>query len=177
MLKQVSLAALSVVVLSACACSTVPPQDLEPATAGGSSMSSGKDGMMAKKGTATAAQVKKANKMLVKEASDRVFFAFDSASLSPDSRRMLKEVAKFVKANNNSINSLVVEGHADERGTREYNLALGDRRAVAVKKFMVGLGVHSSMITTVSYGKERPAVMGHNDEAWAKNRRSVVVIQ
>ena len=72
--------------------------------------------------------------------------------------------------------SITVEGHADERGTREYNLALGERRANAAKNYLVSLGVAASRISTVSYGKERPVAMGSNEEAWAQNRRAVSVV-
>ena len=72
---------------------------------------------------------------------------------------------------------LVVEGHADERGTREYNLALGERRANAVKDFLVAQGIQASRLKTISYGKERPAVLGSNEAAWAQNRRGVGVVQ
>jgi peptidoglycan-associated lipoprotein len=72
--------------------------------------------------------------------------------------------------------SITVEGHADERGTREYNLALGERRANAAKNYLVGLGVAASRITTVSYGKERPVALGSNEAAWAQNRRAVSVV-
>ena len=71
---------------------------------------------------------------------------------------------------------VVIEGHCDERGTREYNIALGEKRAVAVKKYLVSLGIPSYRIKTVSYGKERPAVVGSNPEAWSKNRRAVTVV-
>ena len=72
--------------------------------------------------------------------------------------------------------SITVEGHCDERGTREYNLALGERRATAVKNFLVALGVDANRIATISYGKERPDALGHNEAAWAQNRRGVTAV-
>jgi len=106
-------------------------------------------------------------------ANDRVFFAFDSAVLNSTSQKTLDKQVAWLKKNSNK--NVIVEGHADERGTREYNIALGDRRANAVKKYLVNSGVSASRITTISYGKERPAVLGSNSAAWAENRRSVTV--
>ncbi|MFZ2620093.1 MAG: OmpA family protein [Alphaproteobacteria bacterium] len=107
--------------------------------------------------------------------ADRVFFDYDSAALTPAGQAALKDIADIMAAK--KIGAAVVEGHADERGTREYNLALGDRRAVAVKRYLTSLGVNGSNLTTVSYGKERPAVEGSNEDAWAKNRRGVIIFK
>lgn len=104
---------------------------------------------------------------------DRVFFAFDKFDLSADARRTLERQATWLKQY--ASVRLTVEGHADERGTREYNLALGERRANAAKDYLVALGVPAARLTTVSYGKERPAVLGSNEAAWSQNRRSVSV--
>ncbi len=106
---------------------------------------------------------------------DRVFFAYDSSVLSSESQGTLERQASWLR--NNGTQSIIVEGHADERGTREYNLALGERRASAAKSYLVSLGIPSGRITTVSYGKERPAVLGSNESAWAQNRRAVTVLQ
>jgi peptidoglycan-associated lipoprotein len=78
---------------------------------------------------------------------------------------------------NNSQEKIVIEGHCDERGTAEYNIALGERRAKSVKRYLINLGVDSSQLSTISYGEERPADPGHNEAAWAKNRRAEFVIQ
>lgn len=104
-----------------------------------------------------------------------VYFDYDSAAIRSDAEGSLQKFAEFAKAN--SVKGVTIEGHADERGTREYNLALGDRRAVAVKKYLVGLGLDPAQVTTISYGKERPAVDGHDEAAWSKNRRGVIVLQ
>lgn len=104
---------------------------------------------------------------------DRVFFAYDKFDLSADARRTLERQATWLKQY--ASVRLTVEGHADERGTREYNLALGERRANAAKDYLVALGVPAARLTTVSYGKERPAVLGSNEAAWSQNRRSVSV--
>jgi peptidoglycan-associated lipoprotein len=111
---------------------------------------------------------------LVVNVGDRIFFDFDKAVLKSAAQRTLTRQAEWMKQNSNVM--VTVEGHADERGTREYNLALGERRATAVKNFLVALGVSPSRIATISYGKERPAALGHNDAAWSQNRRGVTVV-
>lgn len=108
-------------------------------------------------------------------AGDRVFFGFDRYDLSPEAQATLRAQAEWLKSFPSV--DVIVEGHCDERGTREYNLALGERRANSVKNYLVALGVSADRIDTVSYGKERPAVLGSNPEAWAKNRRGVMVVQ
>ena len=111
--------------------------------------------------------------MLAIDVPDRVFFAYDSYSLSASAQATLNKQAKWLKANPSV--AIAVEGHADERGTREYNLALGDRRASSVKDYLMSQGISSNRISTISYGKERPVKSGSNDTAWAQNRRSVSV--
>jgi len=105
---------------------------------------------------------------------DTVLFAFDSSQLSSDAMATLDRQAAFLNAKPSY--RVKIEGHADERGTREYNLALGERRASATRDYLVARGVDGSRIRIVSYGKERPAVVGSNEDAWAKNRRSVTVL-
>jgi peptidoglycan-associated lipoprotein len=111
----------------------------------------------------------------VANVGDRVFFAFDKSDLSADARRTLDRQAAWLKQWSNQ--RLTVEGHCDERGTREYNLALGERRANAVKDYLAASGVSASRLSTISYGKERPVVLGSNEAAWAQNRRGVSVPQ
>ena len=106
---------------------------------------------------------------------NKVYFDFDSSALSADAKSTLNAQAAFLRSNPSV--RITVEGHADERGTREYNLALGDRRASAARDFLVAQGIDGARIKTISYGKERPEVVGSNDEAWAKNRRSVSIIR
>lgn len=113
------------------------------------------------------------NTELAKGVPDTVFFEFNSSSLTDSEKEILNLHADFWK--NNGEPSLVVEGHCDERGTREYNLALGERRANAVKKYLVSKGVAASKIDTISYGKERPLAIGEGQEVWSKNRRAVTV--
>ena len=104
---------------------------------------------------------------------DRVFFATNKSSLTTKSRETLRKQATFLRKNKNL--SVTIEGHADERGTREYNLALGERRANAAKDYLMTYGVSSNRISVISYGKERPVDSGSNPLAWSKNRRSVTV--
>ncbi len=111
--------------------------------------------------------------MLSVGVPDRVFFAYDSYSLTNNAQDALAKQAKWLKANGSV--TISIEGHADERGTREYNLALGDRRANAAKDFLMAQGISSSRITTISFGKERPVNAASNKTAWAQNRRSVTV--
>jgi peptidoglycan-associated lipoprotein len=105
--------------------------------------------------------------------SDRVFFQTDSSSLTQEGRNTIDGWARLMRENPSL--TAAVEGHADERGTREYNLALGERRATAARNHLVSLGIQQQRVTTVSYGKERPAVVGSNEAAWAQNRRGVLV--
>lgn len=110
-----------------------------------------------------------------KEVGDRVFFKYNSSELSHEAQKTLMHQAKWLKEHTNF--SLTVAGHCDERGTREYNIALGERRAEAAKHFLVKHGVDAKRVETISYGKERPAVVGDNEEAWSKNRRSVTELR
>ena len=109
------------------------------------------------------------------EASVRdINFDFDSSIIRPDAREILIVNADFLLKNR--ISSIVIEGHCDERGTAEYNMALGQRRAQETKKYLVNLGIKESTITTISYGEERPLDPGNTEEAWAKNRRAHFLI-
>ncbi|HVJ53883.1 MAG TPA: peptidoglycan-associated lipoprotein Pal [Aliidongia sp.] len=108
------------------------------------------------------------------QVGDRIFFAFDKSDISGESKATLDRQAAFTKKYPQL--TFTVEGHCDERGTREYNLALGERRATATKNALVALGVQGSRLQTISYGKERPAVVGSNEAAYAQNRRAVTVI-
>jgi len=102
-------------------------------------------------------------------SSEDIFFEFDSAVLLAEAQEILRKKAEWLI--NNPEAKATIEGHCDERGTNEYNLALGDRRAESAKAFLMDLGVQGSRLSTVSYGEEHPIDPGHNEEAWAKNRR------
>jgi peptidoglycan-associated lipoprotein len=103
-------------------------------------------------------------------APKTVYFAFDDYTLNADSQGSLQGLADHLKKTNGAV--VQIEGHCDERGSIEYNLALGERRAQSVKNYLTQLGVDASRLSTISYGEEKPAVEGHNEAAWAKNRRA-----
>lgn len=102
-----------------------------------------------------------------------VYFDYDSAVISPDSRENLDQIADYLARNAGA--SLQVEGHCDERGTTEYNIGLGERRARAIRDYLTRMGVADARIATISFGKERPAAQGHDEVAWSKNRRGELV--
>jgi peptidoglycan-associated lipoprotein len=103
-----------------------------------------------------------------------VYFSYDSAALDGNSKGSLFRQAAFLNAN--PTLTVTIEGHCDERGTREYNLALGERRAAAARDYLLAQGVDPARIKVISYGKERPAMAGSNEESWAKNRRAATVL-
>jgi len=104
-----------------------------------------------------------------------IYFAFDDFSLSEQAKKTLVENAAWIM--NNPKKKIIIEGHCDERGTEEYNIALGERRSKSAKRYLINLGVKSDQLSTISYGEERPVDPGHNEEAWAKNRRAEFVIK
>ena len=104
-----------------------------------------------------------------------IYFAFDSYSVPAESQAMIEAHAQYLATHPTA--TVVLEGNTDARGGREYNLALGERRAVAVKNYLISRGVDAERIKTISYGKERPAVLGNNEAAWAQNRRAVTVVK
>ena len=110
----------------------------------------------------------------VVNVGDRIFFDFDKYDLDAQAQETLKKQAAWLKQYPSV--SVTVEGHCDERGTREYNLALGERRANSVKDYLSALGIARTRVNTISYGKERPVALGHNEEAWAQNRRGVTTL-
>ena len=112
---------------------------------------------------------------LVINVGDRVFFDFDRSDLRPDAIEQLNRQADWMKSN--PTVTVILQGHADERGTREYNLALGDRRASSAKQYLESMGIGGGRIDSISYGKERPEVLGSNEAAWAQNRRAVMVVK
>jgi len=139
------------------------------ATAAGSTSSSASSSAS---NSTTATQMSDAEKLA--QVGNTVYFGFDSSELAGEAQATLDRQAAFLNVNPTMV--VIIEGHADERGTREYNLALGDRRAVAVRDYLLAKGLNAARVRTVSYGKERPAVSGSNEEAWAKNRRAATVL-
>ncbi len=160
-LRLLSVVAAAVLVA---ACSSDPENTGAAASGGGAGGS----------GMSSSAVVPGSQEDLVANVGDRVFFDTDRSTVRPDGRATLDKQSAWLKQN--PATTITVEGHADERGTREYNLALGNRRATAVKNYLVATGINANRITTVSYGKERPAVVGSNEQAWSQNRRGVSVV-
>jgi peptidoglycan-associated lipoprotein len=107
--------------------------------------------------------------------NEDIYFEFDSSVLLPMAREVLSRKADWLRENPDT--SIIIEGHCDERGTNAYNIALGDRRAETAKAYLVDLGIDEVLLTTISYGEERPVDPGHNEEAWAKNRRTHFVVE
>ena len=160
-------------VLFVAACATKPKDTADASGSGStSSDSSVSDGTITE--TTGSGIVSGSQEDLIVNVGDRVFFGYDSADLDSDALELLQDQVAWLKQNSNV--SVTIEGHCDERGTREYNLALGEKRAQAVKNYLIGLGVNPDRVSTISYGKERPAVVGSNDGAWAQNRRSVTIV-
>ena len=112
---------------------------------------------------------------LLQQVGDRVFFDTDRSEIKPQARSTIEALAGWM--NEHPGVALTIEGHCDERGTREYNLALGERRANAVRDYLVALGISGNRVGTISYGKERPAVPGSSESAWAQNRRGMFIVR
>ncbi len=158
-------------VLFLAACET--PSD-QSGTASGQG-AAGKSSSIDQGSTGTTTAKRPLSTILTVDVGDRVFFDFDKYTLKVKAQQTLERQATFLK--NNAGVKVALQGHADERGTREYNLALGDRRANAAKAYLITLGIDPNRITIISYGKERPAVAGSNEAAWSQNRRAVTVIE
>ena len=160
------------------ACSTTPKDTADSSGSGSSSsssdVSSSEEGTIIESSPESASITPGSQEDLIVNVGDRVFFNYDSSDLDSDAQELLQDQVAWLKQYSDT--SVIVEGHCDERGTREYNLALGEKRAQSVKNYLISLGISSDRISTISYGKERPAVIGSNDGAWAQNRRSVTVV-
>ena len=152
--------ALAAVVLLA-GCSTTPPET-------GAATGSGT-------GVATAGPAPGSEEDLVKNVGDRVFFDFNKSTLSPDARTTLDRQAGWLAQFGQ--NNVQVAGNCDERGTEEYNIALGQRRANAARDYLVAKGVAGSRISTISYGKDRPVALGSDEQAWAQNRNAITSVR
>ncbi|MGH7212171.1 MAG: peptidoglycan-associated lipoprotein Pal [Acetobacteraceae bacterium] len=112
---------------------------------------------------------------LVQNVGDRVFFAFDKSSVSPEAQATLDRQAEWL--NHTPATQVQIAGNCDDRGTEEYNLALGQRRANAARDYLVARGVSSARINTISFGKDRPIALGDNEQAWAQNRNAITSVQ
>ena len=151
--------------------------DVKPAPAAPAPVASSPGEMkeLALRQDAAAAAEATAREEATKGEFEDIRFAYDKANVEPEARETMKKLADWMLKNKNY--ALVIEGGCDERGTVEYNLALGQRRADAAMKYLVDLGVDKAKIATVSYGKERPLDPGHNEDAWAKNRRDSFTVK
>ena len=154
------------------ACETASQKVVGGTSASGSSSNSSKVSAANKSSLFGQAKETAADKLIA--VGDRVLFGYDSAKLDESSKILIDAQSRFLRVNNDL--NFIIEGHADERGTREYNLALGEQRATAVRDYLVIQGIDSDRIKVISYGKEKPAVVGSNSMAWSKNRRAVTVI-
>ncbi len=165
MLKKIVCLMAALVLVSACETTGSGAGEGANGGADGSGINGGRMGGAAKAGT---------QEDLVLNVGDRIFFDFDKSDLKAEARSTLDRQAAWLKKY--ATVNVTIEGHCDERGTREYNLALGERRAMSVKNYLVADGVSSGRVKIVSYGKERPAVLGSNEASWAQNRRGVTVV-
>jgi peptidoglycan-associated lipoprotein len=147
----------AVLLLAACSSNPPPPSTSGmPGAAGGASFAPG------------------SQQDLAATAGDRVFFAYDQSDISSEGQQILQRQAQWLQ--HYPRVTVTIEGHCDERGTREYNLALGERRATAVKNVLVALGIPASRIRTISYGKERPIVVGSDENGYAQNRVGITTV-
>jgi peptidoglycan-associated lipoprotein len=154
MRRGVRLAAVLVAALAISACANKPADDAQANAAGMATPGSQQD--------------------FVVNVGDRVFFETDSSELTPQSRATLDKQAQWLT--NYSQYAFTVEGHADERGTREYNIALGARRAQGVRDYLISRGIQANRMRTISYGKERPVAVCNDISCWSQNRRAVTVL-
>ena len=164
----IATAISSLLLLSAC--ETASQKVVSGTSASGSASAS--SSVDKKKSLFAAAKQTKAEKLIA--VGDRVLFDYDSAKLDSSAKILLDAQSRFLRANTDL--NFIIEGHCDERGTREYNLALGEQRATAVRDYLVIQGIDPDRIKVISYGKEKPAVVGSNTMAWSKNRRAVTII-
>ena len=167
MFKKILLSIFILLFVAACA---TTPKDTADSSGSGSSSSSSS---VSSESESSPSIVPGSQEDLIVNVGDRVFFAFDSAELDSDAQELLQDQAAWIKQHDVTV---TIEGHCDERGTREYNLALGEKRAQAVKNHLISLGIAATRVKAISYGKERPAVVGSNEAAWGQNRRSVTTV-
>ena len=170
----IKLLASALFVFFLAACSTTPKDTADSSGSGSTSTSSDVSSSGETESTESVSIEPGSQEDLIVNVGDRVFFNYDSAELDTDAQELLQDQVAWLKQYSNV--SVIIEGHCDERGTREYNLALGEKRAQSVKNYLINLGISADRVSTISYGKERPAVVGSNDGAWAQNRRSVTIV-
>jgi peptidoglycan-associated lipoprotein len=167
-------AAMAVALVASAGCSKRPPNLPPPPPGAGADGQIGADGADGSAGQYGVAVPGSRADFIQNVPTDRVFFELDSFSLSSDARATLDAQAQWL--NSNPQTNVTIEGHADERGTREYNIALGERRATAARLYLESRGVASGRMQVISYGKERPEVFGSGEDSHARNRRAVTVV-
>ncbi|MGE4322324.1 MAG: peptidoglycan-associated lipoprotein Pal [Sphingobium sp.] len=156
---------MATAIIALAACSKKPPAELPPAPGGVAPPAAS---------TGPAGPVRGSQEdFIASVSSDRILFGLDQYDVDAEDQVILQSQAAWLQQNPNV--RITIEGHCDERGTRDYNIALGERRANAAKNYLASLGIDSSRISTVSYGKERPAALGSDEGSWAQNRRAVTV--
>jgi peptidoglycan-associated lipoprotein len=174
--NRIAIAALATALLFSAGCAKKKPAELPPAPVGseGAGSGTGADGTAGEGNVGGAAIPGSRADFLQNVSADRVYFNTDDYSIDAEDRAVLDSQAAWLQRNTGV--RVTIEGHADERGTREYNLALGDRRANAAKNYLASRGVSPARMTVISWGKERPVADGSDESAWAQNRRAVTVL-
>ncbi len=175
--KLLSLLAVSTLALAACSTAKEEQPYADSVVEGQGQLQGTGEGMLADGANGAGVQgnsIPGSQEDLTVNVGDRVYFGYDRYDLTPEALQQLQLQSQWL-AQYPNVN-ITIEGHADERGTREYNLALGDRRANAVRDYLTSLGVSGSRVKTISYGKERPEVAGSDAQSWAQNRRAVTHI-
>lgn len=169
-MKKMALLGAVALLMAGCSSVSLDSAQVEDRSSGGANAAGG-DSVVAK---TTVGQVDdgKAAQAAIANVSRLVYFDYDSYVIKPEFQALIDAHARYIKAD--KTRKVVIEGHTDERGGREYNLALGQRRAEAVRRSLALLGVADSQVEAVSFGKEKPAVQGSNEAAWAKNRRAEI---
>ena len=166
-IRKTTATIAAITMLTVGACAKKAPDTLPPAPDGTGTTDTGA-------GTGTGVVPGSQEDFVATVSSDRIFFYLDQYNVDAQDQTTLQSQAQWL-ARYPAVR-VTLEGHADERGTRDYNIALGERRANAAKNYLASLGVDSNRIQVISYGKERPAALGSNEEAWAQNRRAVTVV-
>jgi peptidoglycan-associated lipoprotein len=174
MVKRISFAALAIAAgLSGCATTAEDPQSTSATAPSSSSSTPSSTGTAARSGVGPGTAVpptRSGSSSASLDLKRSVYFEFDKYDVKPEYRALVEANARWLKANPKA--RLVIEGNADEQGSREYNLALGQKRAESVSKLMTLLGVRAEQVEAISYGEERPRTDGHDEKAWSQNRRS-----
>ena len=169
-MNKIAIAVTMASALALSACKKVAPEDLPPPPQNVATPTP-TPGPVTPQGAIPGTQAHFAQTM---QGRDTIYFDTDKFDIDSEDQAALRQQAQYLQQYPNV--RATVEGHCDERGTREYNIALGERRANAAKNYLVSLGVGADRVTTVSYGKERPVALGSNEQAWARNRRAVTIV-